>query len=139
VSYIHELITIIMAKREPNGVERSRRNILPSPTMLLSNASGRISRAAVLDLDRPSVAVMAVEEFSQVFRLHSCFCKITVRDLQAYVPKPAGPRQQCVDCEMPKIGMNSVVNVTTFPSGIISAATIVKDRTQWLYVLAFAL
>jgi hypothetical protein len=33
-------------------------------------------------LDRTSVAgSLTVEEFSQVFRLRSCFCKIMVRDL----------------------------------------------------------
>jgi hypothetical protein len=63
-----------------------------------------LMRNGVLDfLDRASVAnFMTVEEFSKVFRLHRCFCKDHGMRLgQVWVP---GPKKQCTDCEMAKIG-----------------------------------
>jgi hypothetical protein len=56
VSYIHELITIIMAKREPNGSGKKSKKHPPFSNNALQHA-GRIS-AAVLDFwtDLPLVS-----------------------------------------------------------------------------------
>jgi hypothetical protein len=102
VSYIHELITIIMAKREPNGVERSRRNILLlqqcfSPICFRKDLAQRCS----IWTDLPLLVSWRLRSSLQVFRLHSCFCKITVRDLQGYafgMPATSSDKAQIAKC-----------------------------------------
>jgi hypothetical protein len=97
--YLQESITIIMAKRHGNKSKNPA-----SPTMLPKD----LMRSAVLGLsDRASLAsFMAVKEISQVFRLHSCFCKDHGTRLGQVCPcMPTGTKTQCADCEMPKIGM----------------------------------
>jgi hypothetical protein len=88
----------------------------PSPTMLLSKMLPKdLMRSAVLGfLDRPSVAsFMEVKEFSQVFRLHECFCKHHGTRLgQVWVP--SGPQKQCADCEMLKVGKERCGNCDDF-------------------------
>jgi hypothetical protein len=94
-----------MAKRHGKNSKKNP----PSPTMLLSKMLPRdLMRSAVLGfLDRASVAsLMAVKELSQVFRLRSCFCKDHGTRLGQVCPRmPTGTKNQCADCEMPKIGM----------------------------------
>jgi hypothetical protein len=81
----------------------------PSPTMLLSKMLPKdLMRSAVLGfLDRASVvSFMAAKEFSDVFRLTSCFCQDHGTRLvgqQVCVPTGTAPKKQCVDCEMAKI------------------------------------
>jgi hypothetical protein len=94
--------------RTKRSGKKSKKNP-PSPTMLLSKMLPEdLMGSAVLSFsDRASVAsFMAVEDFSKVFRLRSCFCKDHGTQLgQVCKTLPASPNKQCADCEMPKIGM----------------------------------
>jgi hypothetical protein len=62
VSYIHELITIIMAKREPNGVDKEVEETSSFLQQCFSPTCRKDQRSGARFLDRPSVSFMAVEE-----------------------------------------------------------------------------
>ena len=98
----------MMAKTRKNSSGDELEKEGPPPTMLLSKMlpEDLMCNAVLGFLDRASVAsFMAVEEFSQVFRVHRCFCKDHGTHLgQVCTGMPTSPTKQCADCEMPKIG-----------------------------------